>query len=130
MFVDLGDPRLTCLLFIIYLKIFLFLSSPLNFFCLFVSAAAVHACIRGSFPSGRSHLPLPPLQSGDSLHLLFGCLHHPPFHEPCHLWFSGRAVQEVLDPVPGLSEPKDNQGQTGVTEREPVFQLTVNVTSD
>lgn len=104
-------------------------------FCPFVSAAAVHACLRGSFPSGRSHLPLPSLQSGDSLHLLPGRLHHPPFHEPGHLWFSGRAVQKVLDPVLGLSDPKYHQGQTGVTESEPVGgetttgELTVSLSS-
>lgn len=87
-----------------------------RFFCPSVSAAAVHACLCGSFPSGRSHLPLPPLQSGDSLHLLLGRLHHPSFHEPCDLRFSGWAFQEVLGSVPSLSKPKHHQDQTGVTE--------------
>ena len=126
MFEDLGDLTLTSYLLFISIKYFYFYLHHYIFFCPIVSVAAVHACIRGSFPSGCSHLPLPPLQFGDSLHLLFGCLHHPPFHESCHLWFSGRAVQEVLDPIPGLSEPKDHQGQTGVTESEPVFQMIVS----
>lgn len=82
----------------------------------------MHACLCGSLPSGRSHLALPSLQSGDSLHLLPGRLHHPSFLEPRDLRFSGRAVQEVLDSVPGLSEPNYRQGQTDVTEVQPVGQ--------
>lgn len=89
---------------------------------LLVSAAALHACLRGSFSSGCSHLPLPPLKSGDPLHFLPGRLHHPPFPEPCDLWFSGWALQEVLGPVPGLLEYRP--GQTGVTESEPVGEIT------
>ena len=92
-----------------------------------VSAAAVPACLRGSFPSGGSHLPLPPLQSRDPLHLLPGRLHHPPLYEPTHLRFSGWAVQEVLDPVPGLSGQKYCQGQTGVTASEPACEIITSI---
>lgn len=95
-------------------------------FCRPVSAAALHACLCGSFPSGRSHLPLPSFKSGDSLHLLPGRLHHPSFHEPGHLWISGRAVQEVLGPVPDLSEPMHRPGQTAVAEGEPVGEMTTS----
>ncbi len=97
----------------------------IRFYCPLVSAAAVHASLCGPFPSGRSNLHLSPLQPGDPLHILPGRLHHPSFHEPCDIRFSGREVQDVLDPVPGMSVPKHCEGQTGVAENEPVGKTTI-----
>lgn len=56
--------------------------------CVFVSAAAVHARLCGSLPSGGSDLSLPSAGPGDSIHLLPARLHHPPLPEPHDLWFS------------------------------------------
>lgn len=77
----------------------------------FASAAAVHAGLRGSLPAGGSHLHLPPAEPGDPLHLLPARLHHPSFPEPGCLWLPGRALQEVLDPVPVLSESEHHPDQ-------------------
>lgn len=94
-------------------------------FLVFVAAAALHACLRGSFPSGCPYLLLSQLKSGNTLHLLPGRLHYPPVPEPCDLWLSGRAIQEVLGPVRGLLEPKHHPGQTSDPEGELGGEITI-----
>jgi len=94
--------------------------------CATVSAAAVHAGLRGSLPPGCPNRPLPSAEPGHPLHLFLACLHHPSFPEPCDLWFSGRAVQEVLAPVRVLSESQDRWGQDSTTDREPTGEITIS----
>lgn len=78
--------------------------------CFPAALSGCSACWPGSLPAGRTHLHLPPAQPGDPLRLLPARLHHPSFPEPRRLRLSGRALQEVLDPVPVLPESERPAG--------------------
>lgn len=87
-------------------------------------AAALHAGLCGALPAGSAHLPLPGPQPGDPLHLLPGGVHHPSLPQPRHLRLQGRAVPQVLGPLPGLLGPSlrplAHQATEAVAEGQPV----------
>lgn len=88
----------------------------IRYFVSFAAAAAVPAGLRGSLPAGGPDLHLPPAEPGDPLRLLPARLHHPSLPEPGRLRLPGRALQEVLAPVPVLSRSEPHSGPARAVE--------------